>query len=131
MRKWIDHLSNSKREKNLNKNPIKKILEEVSCAITSSSTLKPLRKNIIERSPLTPRIYGFPKIHEYGRPLRPIFNTIGGPTYLLAKCLAQKLKTLVGLTESYIKEFSSILNELKHIKLDPRDTFMRFNIVSL
>jgi len=105
MRKGIDHLSS---EKNLNNNPIKKILKEVSCAIRSSSTLEPLRKNIIERNPLTPWIYGFPNIHKYGPPLRPIFNTIGGPTYLLAKCLAQKLKTLVGLAESYIKDFSPL-----------------------
>jgi hypothetical protein len=31
-----------------------------------------------------PRLYGLPKIHKEGVPLRPIVSTIGAPTYRLA-----------------------------------------------
>lgn len=48
---------------------------------------------LIESNPITPRIYGIPKIHKEGAPLRYIVNTIGGPTYLLEKYLAGKLRT--------------------------------------
>ena len=63
--------------------------------------------------------------------MRPIFNTIVGPTYLLAKFLAQKLKPLVGRTDSFVKDSTSFINELKDIKLDPRDILVSFDVVSL
>lgn len=86
---------------------------------------------VIERNPLTPRIYGLPKIHKEGAPHRPIVNIIRGPTYLLAKYLAQKLKPLVGLTESFVKDSSSFVNELKGIMIDLDDILVIFDVVSL
>ena len=64
---------------------------------------------LIKRNPLTPRIYGLPKIHKSGGPLIPIVYTIGGPTYLLAKFVAQKLKPVVGVTDSYVKDSVSFI----------------------
>ena len=49
---------------------------------------------------ITSRIYGLPKIHKEGVPLRPIVNTIGSPTYELAKFVAKWLGSLVGHMES-------------------------------
>lgn len=63
--------------------------------------------------------------------MRPIVNTIGGPTYLLAKFLALKLKPLVGRTESLVKDSASFIKELKDIKLDPEDILISFDVVSL
>jgi len=78
-----------------------------------------------------PRIYGIPKIHKEGAPLRPIINTIGDPTYLLAKFVALKLKPLVGPTSSFVKDSASFIEELKDIKLDSRDILVSFDVVSL
>ena len=82
--------------KKLEKNPIKKFSKAVALAIKSSSTVGSLSKKLIETNPLTLRIYGLPKVHKNGVPLCPIVNTIGGPTYLLTKFLASKLKPFVG-----------------------------------
>jgi hypothetical protein len=64
-------------------------------------------------------------------PLRPIVNTIGNPTYQLAKYLAHKLKPLVDNTISFFKDSSFFVNKIKNIKLDKDDTLIRFNVVSL
>jgi hypothetical protein len=41
-----------------------------------------------------PRLYGFPKIHNKGVPLRPIVSNIGVPTYkLLRHCAASRKVT--------------------------------------
>ncbi|CAF4033849.1 unnamed protein product [Rotaria sp. Silwood1] len=40
------------------------------------------------------RIYGLPKIHKSGIPLRPVMSTIGSYNYRLAKLLANKLQPL-------------------------------------
>ena len=100
-------------------------------AIKLSSTVGSLSRNLIESNPITPRIYGLPKIHKDGAPLRPIVNIIGGPTYLLAKFLASKLKPLVGYTDSFVKDSSSFINELKGLKLERDDRFVSFDVVSL
>jgi hypothetical protein len=83
--KMIDHLNNSGSYKKLNKNPLNKISKEVCNAIKASSDRD--NKKLINSCPSTPRIYGLPKIHKEGAPLRPIVNTLGGPTYQLTKHL--------------------------------------------
>jgi len=127
----LDHLHNSGSYKKLPKNPLKKISRNVVLAIKSCKSVCDLHHKLIESNPLTPRIYGLPKIHKEGAPLRRIVNTIGGPTYLLSKFLAFKLKPLVGRMESFIKESASFINELKGIKLDPEDILLSFDVVSL
>lgn len=72
-------------------------------------------------NPLTSRMSGLSKIHKEDSPLRPIINTISGPTCLLAKLLAQTLKPLVSLTSDFVKCSYSFINEITGIKLDPSD----------
>ena len=107
--KTIDHLYNNDSYIKLNKNPIKKFNKEILTVINSINSLKPLCKKLIESNPLTPRIYGLTKIHKDGVPIRPIFNTIVGPMYLLTKFLAERFKPLVGRIDSFFKEFSSFV----------------------
>ncbi len=130
-RKMLDHLHNSGSYKKLAKNPLKKISRTVAHAIKSSNSVGALSRKLIERNPIAPRIYGVPKIHKEGVPLRPIVNTIGGPTYLLAKFLALKLKPLVGHTESFVKDSASFIMDLKDIRLDPEEILVSFDVVSL
>lgn len=126
----LDHLHNSGSYKKLPKNLMKKIWT-VALAIKSSSSVSSLCHKLIESSPIAPRIYGLPKVHKEGAPLRPIVNTIGGPTYLLAKFLALKLKPLVGHTESFMKDSASFIMELKDFRLNPEDILVSFDVVSL
>ena len=61
----------------------------------------------------TPQIYGLPKVHKPGTPLRPIVCTINSPTYEVAKLLSKILAPLVGHTKSYIKSSKHFIEELK------------------
>jgi hypothetical protein len=129
--KMLDHLNNSGSYKKLNKNPLNKIAKEVSKAIKLSNIKEDDKKKLIVSCPSTPRIYGLPKIHKEGAPLRPIVNTIGSPTYQLAKYLANKLKPLVGNTSSFVKDSSFFVNKIKNIKVDKDDILVSFDVVSL
>lgn len=64
-------------------------------------------------------------------PLRPIVNTIGGHSYLLAKYLARKLKLLVGKSSSFVKDSFSFVNELNDVRFKLEDFMVSFDIVSL
>ena len=94
--KMVHHLTTSGSYRKLESNPISKVIREVKKAINSSNLDDKLKKRLTPSQEITPRIYGLPKIHKYGVPLRPIVNTIGSPTYELAKYVAKILSPLVG-----------------------------------
>ena len=50
----------------------------------------------------TPPIYGLPKIHKSGVPLRPIVSFYTSPVYQLSKFLVKLLSPLTGSTESFV-----------------------------
>ena len=58
-------------------------------------------------------------------------NTIGSPTYDLAKHLAKILKPLVGKTFSFIKYSSQLVSKMKDWKMNDNDLLISFDVVSL
>jgi predicted GIY-YIG superfamily endonuclease len=128
--KMNEHLSCGSYIK-IPKNPIKKIIKEVKKTINSSNLDEKTKKRLLPTNEITPRIYGLPKIHKEGIPLRPIVNTIGSPTYELAKYVAKILGPLVGHTDSFIKDSKDFINTIKNEILKPNDTLISFDVVSL
>ena len=63
--------------------------------------------------------------------MRPIVNTIGSPTYKLAKNLANLLKPLVGKTDSFVKDSATWVEEISKEKLNPAEKLVSFDVVSL
>ena len=90
-----------------------------------------LIKQLKPSNSLPPRLYGLPKIHKQGVPLRPIVSSIGSPTYKLAKHLATLLKSLVGQSEHHIKNSKQFIDIIKTIKLEETDILVSFDVESL
>jgi hypothetical protein len=124
------HLSSDNYRK-LNGDPTNRIMKEVSLAIKNSSLDMDIKEKLLPKNPIIPRIYGLPKVHKENMPLRPIVNTIGSPTYKLAKFLANKLKILVGKTQSFVKNSTHLIEDIKDIRLDEEDILLIFDVVSL
>lgn len=61
--------------------------------------------------------------------VRPIVNTIGSPTYELAKYVASILTPIVGKTSSYIKDSNQYVEFIKHTKLNLGDKIVSFDVV--
>ena len=93
--------------------------------------MKGWKRNFFPKEGIAPRIYGLLKIHKNGIPLRPIVNTIGSPTYKLAKYLATLLKPLVGKTNSFVKDSTSWVKEICNEPLDTGDILVSFDVLSL
>jgi len=126
-----EHLNQSDCYKFIDKVPTNKILREVSKKIKESSLEKITKKRITPNNSITTRIYGVPKIHKYGIPLRPIVNTISFPTYLLAQYIAKELRPLFGNASSYIKDSTSFIQWIKNLKMNNEDLIVSFEIVPL
>ena len=107
------------------------MIREVTKAIKNSSLDDETKKKLTPKNVIMPRIYDLPKTQKTGIPLRPIVNTIGSPTYDLAKHLAKALKPLVGKTFSFIKYSSELVSKMKEWKMSDNDLLTSFDVVSL
>ena len=125
------HLDLSGWYTKLNKNPLCCITKEVVETIKRSSIDDEIKKNLLTYDHLIPRIYRLPNIHKLGAPLRPIVDTIGSPTYRLAKFLANKLILVVGNTISFIKDSSFFIEKIKVRHMDENELLLILNVVSL
>ena len=129
--KMMEHFTTTRCYKKLSKGPSTRITRYSTKTINDSLLDEGIKKKLIPKNPIIPRIYGIPKIHKNGAPLRPIVNTIGSPTYNLAKHLAKTLKPLAGNTTSYIKDSTHFIQEIKNMNLDDNDMLVSFDVVSL
>ena len=78
-----------------------------------------------------PQMYGLPKVHKPGLPLRPIVSTTGAPTYNLAKEMAQILSPLAGNSDSFVKNSTEFACRIRELELDEDDSLVSFDVVSL
>jgi hypothetical protein len=78
-----------------------------------------------------PRVYGLPKIHKEGAPLRSIVSTIGAPAYRLAQYLAKQLGEYVKNSPRHVKSSMEFINIIKSLRAGPEDILVSFDVVSL
>jgi hypothetical protein len=78
-----------------------------------------------------PRLYGLPKIHKEGAPLRSIVSTIGAPPYCLAQHLAKQLGEYVRNSPRHVKNSMEFINIIKSLRAGPEDILVSFDVVSL
>ena len=64
-------------------------------------------------------MYGLPKIHKDGVPVRPIISTCGTYNYKLAKCLDKILKPLTTKNNFIIKDTFDFVNRVSKLPTDP------------
>ena len=76
-----------------------------------------LKKRLTPQQSKCPQMYGLPKVHKVGIPLRPIVSAIGSPTYQLAKQLCRILSPIVGKSNSYIRNSSHFVEKISEIQL--------------
>lgn len=78
----------------------------------SKFVIPPSRKEALKvMNPIPPRLYGLPKIHKDGVPIRPIVSFISSPTYKLAKYLNLWFRSVTGFQSKYSLQNSSDLIE--------------------
>ena len=101
--------------------------------INKSSMEEETKKKVIprEKSSMCPKLYGLPKVHKTGAPLRPIVSSIGSPTNALAKHLASILQPHVEKAASYVKNSQHFIDLIKNIRLEENDILVSFDVTSL
>ena len=75
-----------------------------------------------------PRLYGLPKIHKQGIPLRPIISFVESPTYNLSKEIARNLSHLVGRSERHVKNSYDFVEFLNTIEVGDNESMVSFDV---
>lgn len=78
-----------------------------------------------------PKIYGQPKIHKRGIPLRPVVASYESPNYKVAKFLADILKNLTKSSKYNVMNATHFVNKVKSVKLNPGECCISFDVKSL
>lgn len=79
----------------------------------------------------TAKIYGLPKLHKQGYPLRPITSTTNSPGARLSTYITQILTTVFGTDELHIKNSEEVRGTLDAIRIESDDILASFDVVSM
>ncbi|CAH2217173.1 jg12081 [Pararge aegeria aegeria] len=104
-----------------------KLIQEYRDIIGSDISKNWLRPRIIQ----PPKLYGLPKIHKEGVPIRPIVSQIDSPNYELANHISTILQPLVGHTASYVKDSRHFVHVLRDLKIQEDECMLNFDVDSL
>ena len=75
--------------------------------------------------------YGRPKIHKLDVPLRPIVSCIGTALYNTSKHLADILSSLVGKTNSFVRNWSHFSDIVQQEVIEQIDLMLSFDVKAL
>jgi hypothetical protein len=98
------------REEKL-KNKLSYLLEKKIISTTEYNKIRPIGSR-----PGT--IYGLPKIHKTGNPLRPIISAVGTYNYELAKYLDRLIKPLLGESSYMLKDTFDFVNRVSKLNCE-------------
>jgi hypothetical protein len=134
MEEILKDTSKFKKENNT-KDDIKK-LERRTCKYIKSLQQQDLispeeAKYLTPKGTHTPRLYGLPKLHKTGIPLRPILSMVNTPQHKLAKWLITKLNPIrEKLVTHTVKDTFQFVNEVKDMNIGGK-YLVSFDVQSL
>ncbi|XP_071453564.1 uncharacterized protein [Hetaerina americana] len=126
----IQHLLHDPAYRTITRDPTDVLVRKKTTLMKKSLPSSEANRNLVPQAPVLPRLYGLPKIHEGGAPLRPIVIAIGAPTCNLAKHLTGILAPFVGSCEHHIKNSAELVKTLRNIRLDNQDILASFDVIS-
>ena len=106
---------------------LKKLLNEL---LLDGHISERLHSSVQPHSLSPARIYGLPKIHKNGCPLRPILSMVGTPQYMVAKMLHTILKPLIK-TENTCADSFELVKMVKQLTIEDSTVLCSFDIESL
>jgi hypothetical protein len=96
----------------LAKDPTEAVERETNLLLKKSSLPEEVIQQLWPEGSRSPRLYGLPKIHKEGVPLRPTVSTIGAPTYRLAQHLASLLGAHIGDSPHHVKNSMEFIDTI-------------------
>ena len=133
--KMLEMLSDEKIYKKLGKDPTPSMERKLNALLLQlkkkGSIPAGLYHQIRSSGGLTPLLYGLPKVHKPGVPLRPIVSFYSSPSYQLSKHLSMILAPLIGNSVSHVHNSAEFTSFIVSQTLNPDEILVSFDVVSL
>ena len=81
--------------------------------------------------PQPPKLYGLPKLHKPGIPMRPIVSFCGSPTYQLSKYLTSILQPLTDKSRRKLQSTENFIGAIKTVQIPEDYKLVSFDVKSL
>ena len=81
--------------------------------------------------PQPPKLYGLPKLHKPGIPMRPIVSFCGSPTYQLSKYLTTILQPLTDKSRRKLESTENFIDAIKTVQIPDDYKLVSFDVKSL
>ncbi|XP_074035217.1 uncharacterized protein [Leptinotarsa decemlineata] len=119
--------------KKIVRDPTTYLEKTTKTAINNSPIDDEIKRHLIprEKSSKCPKLYGLPKVHKEGEPLRPIVSSVGSPVHQLAKHVAHVLQPHAEKVDSYVRNADHLIDILKTQTVSPDDILVSFDVTSL
>jgi hypothetical protein len=115
----------------LKKDPTEFVERKAVLLLKKSSFSEEVSQQLLLQDSRPPRLYGLPKVHKQGVPLRPNVSTIGAPTYHLARHLAGLLGSHIASSSHHVRNSTEFVHTLGSLRIGPHDIMVSFDVVSL
>ncbi|XP_055527260.1 uncharacterized protein LOC129719869 [Wyeomyia smithii] len=133
--KMMELLNDEETYQKLKKDPTNKVQKAINAMadgwLQHKYIEKSIHRSIKSTSSNPPRIYGLPKIHKEGRPLRPFVSTIGSATFNMAQFLSSILGNIVGKTEHHVKNSFEFAQQVAGTQIPDEHVLFSLDVKSL
>ncbi|XP_045466743.1 uncharacterized protein LOC123675429 [Harmonia axyridis] len=132
----IQSILESKDFKRLPRDPTQALQTKCNKYIDKLGELKYITKEQMKQmktyNSVAPRIYGNPKVHKDGYPMRPIISSINSPMNSLFKFIADILKTAYDEeNQYYVKDTFHFATTVNNFKLPENYTLISLDVINL
>ncbi|GJQ68645.1 hypothetical protein Trydic_g17192 [Trypoxylus dichotomus] len=120
----IQEIINEGKYKELKKDPTASVESKIQQTLKKYKSDLPNQlswQKLTPRCTKPPHLYGLPKIHKPGTPLRPIVTSRNSPCHPLPKFVLDIIAPLSGNTQSAITNTKHFINEIREITIDEHD----------
>lgn len=119
----------------ITKDPTVKFMEQANGLVTrlfgANVISEDLKKYLIIRQALPPKLYGLRKVHKSGCALRPVVSCISSPGYKLARFLHNTLAPVIKTFKFNLKNSHEFVEGIKNIRLPENYRLVSLDVVSL
>ena len=134
-RKIKEMLNDEATYEKLKKHPTKKYKTELIRMVNSLEKEGKITKDqywyLYPTLEKVPMMYGSPKIHKEGVPLRPIVDYTQTTAYRVSRELANILQPLVGKTEHHTENSQELVKEMTKLRAEEGESFVSYDVMSL
>ncbi|XP_037506744.2 uncharacterized protein LOC119382905 [Rhipicephalus sanguineus] len=120
----------------LNRDPTAKVQRDLQKLLADGFRFVPPQQKSLYFSLLcnngsAPALYGLPKIHKEGVPMRPIVDFTRSPLHKLSNYLHRIISPLVGKTETHVRNSYDFIEKVRNTVLHDDEIMVSFDVKSL